>query len=225
MDNDAMSPKPDNNIGGVGEDFVEHICSLPFGKDFLFRSPHYRTKDGDIELCDLLLLFDDTAVLMEVKTADPATKADWNDEQWANWANARINKSLTQLERGCNAIASGQVTTVANDRQGEIKIHQNEIRRLYGIAIVDHPTLDKWGKSPSVSAGEKHANVLTTTHSELLNLLEELSTPCDLTDYLHIRDTFLPNTACLALLSLTCSQRTNPIQTSSSSGLNKATSS
>lgn len=181
---------PEKPIGVIGEDFVEFLCSLSFGKDFLFRGQMYRTKDGDVELCDLLLLLHDTAILMEVKTALRDKKLGWTDEQWADWANKRIEKAIGQIERGCKTLLTGQVRHVANDRQGRVAVDPARIKHLYGIAVVDHPTLDKWGKGPSLSVEGRTVSVLTTTHEELEHLLTELSTAGDLVDYLRTRDAF-----------------------------------
>lgn len=182
-----QSEKP---IGDIGEEFVEYLCCRPLGKDFLFRGQMYRTKDSDVELCDLLLLLDDTAVLMEVKTALRDKKQGWTEKQWADWANRRIEKAISQIERGCNALLTGQVKHVENDRQGRIVVDPSCIKHLYGIAVVDHPTLDKWGKMPSLSIENRNVSVLTTTHEELGHLLTELSTAGDLVDYLQAREAF-----------------------------------
>lgn len=86
-------------IGEEGEDFVEWACHAPFGKDFLFRGQKYMDTKGEIELCDLLLLLDDTAVLMEVKTADREKWPDRTNEEWADWANTQIAWASTGSSR------------------------------------------------------------------------------------------------------------------------------
>lgn len=185
--NDQSENKP---VGDVGEDFVEWACHAPFGKDFLFRGQKYRDTKGDIELSDLLLLLDDTAILMEVKTADRVKRPDRTVDDWVKWANARIEQALSQIERGVKAIRTGLVKKVKNDRQGEVLVDPSKIQHFYGIAIVDHPQLDKWGKGPTIVADGAMVSVLTTTHSELMDLLTELSTPGDLIDYLIAREKF-----------------------------------
>jgi hypothetical protein len=79
---------------------------------------------------------------MEVKTADTSNKAGWTEEQWADWANRRTHKALSQIERGATALTSGLVKEVENDRQGRVAIEPGHIRNLYGVVIVDHPALD-----------------------------------------------------------------------------------
>jgi hypothetical protein len=196
------TPPSEKPIGDVGEDFVEQLCTLPLGKDFLFRGQMYRTKDGDVELCDLLLLLDDTAVLMEVKTALRDKKEGWTDEQWSEWANKRMEKALSQMERGCNALLTGQVKQVENERQGVVAVDPARLKHVYGVIVVDHPTLDKWGKGPSFSVNGRTISILTTTHEELQHLLVELSTPGDFADYMQAREAFFAKNMMMGISEL-----------------------
>lgn len=190
-------------IGEEGEDFVEWACHAPFGKDFLFRGQKYRDgSNNEIELCDLLLLLDDTAVLMEVKTADREKRPNRTDEEWSDWANARLKKALSQIDRGVKAIRDGLVKTIENERQGQVPVDAAKIKHFYGIAIVDHPQLDKFGKGPTIDAGGVPVSVLTTTHAELTDLLTELSTPGDLIDYLQAREAFFKKNMLMGITEL-----------------------
>lgn len=190
-------------VGTLGEDFVEWACHAPFGKDFLFRGQTYRdASNHEIELCDLLLLLDDTAVLMEVKTADREKRPNRTDEEWSDWANARLKKALSQIERGVNAIRSGLVKTVENERQGQVPVDAARIKHFYSIAIVDHPQLDKVGKGPTIDIGDVSVSVLTTTHAELSDLLTELSTPGDLIEYLRAREAFFEKNMLMGITEL-----------------------
>lgn len=190
-------------VGTLGEDFVEWACHAPFGKDFLFRGQKYRgAGNNEIEICDLLLLLDDTAVLIEVKTADREKRPNRTDEDWSGWANARLKKALSQIERGVNAIRSGLVKAVENERQGHVPVDAVRIKHFYGIAIVDHPQLDKIGKGPTIDIGGVPVSVLTTTHAELLDLLTELSTPGDLIEYLQAREAFFEKNMLMGITEL-----------------------
>lgn len=186
MDNESKI-----NIGDIGEDFVEHILKLPIGEDFMFRGQEYLTDKGHRELCDLLIYLGDTAILIEIKTADRTKVPGRTDADWVEYANDRLEKTLKQHSNGVQALRTGAITTIQNERQGKIKIDAATIKHIYCISIVDHPTLDKWGSSPSVEWNGEKICVLTTTHSEIINLFTELSTPLDLIDYLQAREQFL----------------------------------
>ncbi|MCL4199585.1 MAG: hypothetical protein KJZ69_18980 [Phycisphaerales bacterium] len=194
--------KPVKNVGEVGEDFVEWLCQAPLGRDFLFRGQKYPGPNGEIELCDLLVLLDDTAILIEVKTADREKRPDRTEEEWAEFANRRMKQALSQIERGVNAIRSGRVQQIENDRQGRVPIDPAKIRHVYGIAVVDHPTLDKWGGGPILECNGGDVSVLTTTHIELQALLSELSTVGDLVDYLQARELFFEKNQLMGVTEL-----------------------
>jgi len=194
--------KPVKNVGEVGEDFVEWLCQAPLGRDFLFRGQKYPGPNGEIELCDLLVLLDDTAILIEVKTADREKRSDRTDEEWTEFANRRMTRALGQIERGVNAIRSGQVKEIKNDRQGRVAIDPTSIRHIFGIAVVDHPTLDKWGGGPILECEGGDVSVLTTTHTELQALLSELSTVGDLVDFLQAREEFFEKNQLMGVTEL-----------------------
>lgn len=195
--------EPKKPIGELGEDFVEWACQSPLGRDFLFRGQKYRDGANEIELCDLLVLLDDTVILMEVKTADREKRPNRTEQEWADWANARLKKALSQLERGVKAIRGGLVRTVENDRQGETPVDPSQIKHFYGITVVDHPELDVFGCGPVIDGGDGlPVSVLTTTHTELRHLLAELSTPADLIDYMQAREAFFAKNSLMGITEL-----------------------
>ena len=194
--------KPVDDVGKIGEDFVETVCQLPIGKDFLFRGQKYRDGNNELELTDLLILVGEVAIFIEVKTAFHDNKTGWYEKAWADWASERTRKALAQLERGLNAIKNGLVKMVSNERQGSVEVHADAIRELHAIAIVDHPPLGKWGTTARVRADGREVDVMTTTHEELLDVLTELSTPGDLLAYLKARAMFFKANRMLGIREL-----------------------
>ncbi len=190
------------SIGDIGEDYIEQLCQLPIGRDFLFRGPRYMTDKGEVELCDLLILLGDTAILIEIKTADREKRPDRTEDDWANFANRRYDQTVQQLTRGVEAIKSGDIKSVTNDRQGEVTIDHGAIQNLYAISVVDHPTLDIWGKSPSLDIKDEHIVVLCTTHTDLADLFTELSTPTDLIEYMEARKLFFQKHSLMGICEL-----------------------
>lgn len=185
------SRQPEPDVGDLGEDFVEWVCEKPLGKDFLFRGQMYRDGRQSIELSDLFVLVGDTAILIEVKTADRIKRPNRTEDRWVKYAKNRLKQASEQIERGAKALRGGLVKTVTNERQGTVIIDPEHIKHIYGIAVVDHPTLDKWGRGPVVDAGGIPVSILTTTHTEVSELFTELSTVGDLVDYIRAREGFL----------------------------------
>lgn len=196
------TPDPGRNWGDLGEDFVESVFREPLGRDFLFRGPRYATEKGEVELCDLLVLMEDTAILVEVKTADRHKRPNRTEEAWSDFANKRLARALEQIERGISTLRSGGIKSVENARQGVVLIEPARIKHYFGIAIVDHPTLDKYGSGPVITVDGTPVVVMTTTHAELGELLRELSTVADLIDYMRAREEFFAKNVMLGITEL-----------------------
>jgi hypothetical protein len=54
--------------GHETEDTVEHLCFRLFGADFVLRSPRLIEQSGTKELTDILLIVDDTAIVVQSKS-------------------------------------------------------------------------------------------------------------------------------------------------------------
>jgi hypothetical protein len=59
------------NLGQTVEDYVEFLCTKSFLADFTFRSPKYYKSNGlEKEAADLLIIFKDTLLVIQVKTKE-----------------------------------------------------------------------------------------------------------------------------------------------------------
>lgn len=172
------------DIGTAGERFIEALWKLPFGKDFLFANPKYKKGKNEREVCDLLLLLDGYAVVVQIKTAERASKSDWDQQRWADWGNAKTKEALKQLRGGLRAMLEGRAPAVENDRQGRVEIDPAKLTHLFGVVVVDGPALDHWGAHPVVEVGGRSVPVLLTSHQNMIEIVTELSTPMDLIEYL-----------------------------------------
>lgn len=184
IENPALSGPSGHEVGTEGERFIEELCKLPFGRDFLFANPKYKKGQNEREVCDLLLLLDNYVVVVQIKTAEPASKSEWDEQRWADWRNKKIDESLKQLRGGLRAMLDGRASAVENDRQGRVEIDPKKLTHLFGIVIVDGPTLGHWGAHPVVEVAGRSVPVLLTSHQHMIEIVTELSTPMDLIDYL-----------------------------------------
>lgn len=184
IENPPLSGPSGHEVGTEGERFIEQLWKLPFGRDFLFANPKYKKGQNEREVCDLLLLLDNYVVVVQIKTAEPASKSEWDEQRWADWHNKKIDESLKQLRGGLRAMLDGRVLSVENDRQGRVEIDPKKLTHLFGIVIVDGPTLDHWGAHPVVEVAGRSVPVLLTSHQHMIEIVTELSTPMDLIDYL-----------------------------------------
>lgn len=173
-----------HEVGTAGEAFIEQLWQRPFGRDFLFANPKYKKDGNEYELCDLLLLLDGTAVLVQIKTANPVTKRGWSEQQWADWGNGKIAEALGQMPERLEDLLDGKVPRVKNTRQGRVPIDPMSLDTLYGIVVVDTPPMDLWGRPPVLEVRDRSVPVLVTSHQNMIEIVTELSTPMDLIEYL-----------------------------------------
>lgn len=179
------------DIGTLGENFIEHICRLAFIEDFVFRRPKYRRGRQEKELCDILVLFDDACVLIEVKTANPSAHRGWSPTDEVQWAQSQTLAARRQLEGAFRALCKELVPSAQNDFQGLVNLRTNPPSRFFAIAAIDCPSLAQYGHLEGFAFGEQTCHFLHLSFNELSTLLQELASLPDLMDYLDFRKRFL----------------------------------
>lgn len=173
--------------GDAGEHFVTQSCTDPFGSDFVFRSPRYLVNGQEIELCDVLVLLNDAAVIVEVKTNDYTKRPSRTREEWHQLAQKRTASALAQVERAAAAIDDRTIRSVQNHRQGIVDIDAAAIRDCFALIVIDHPNLIKSGPEVVLRTSSRSVPTILLTHPQLSRLLYYLSTPTDLIDYMRYR--------------------------------------
>ena len=81
-------------------------------------------------------------------------------------------------------------------------IDSSRIAHVYCVAVVDHPTLDKWGAGSSFECESRTISAMTTTHAELQHIVTELSTAGDFIDYLQAREAFFAKNQMMGISEL-----------------------
>lgn len=181
------------NPGQKGEQFVSELCRGALTRDFVFTNVKYwkgKKTRQEKELCDALIWFEDTLIVVQVKTADPAVHGDWTIEEKADWANKKIEEAVDQVRGAISTVLKGMVAELENPWQGRVPFDHRTSVKVYGMVVVDHPPMTNLGRGPVVDVGGRKCAVLTTSHGELANLFTELSTIGDFIDYLSARESF-----------------------------------
>lgn len=189
-------------IGELGEEFVAWLCRQPFAPDYLFLRPKYTRGNLQRELCDVFILFESTAIIVQVKTPDPRAHVGWTDEQEAKWANKRVPEAVKQIGGALNTLVRGLIQEVRNKRRGAVPIHAAQLEHFYGLAVVHHPPLDRYGRPPVLSSDGQKCTVLTVTIDELSKMFEELTTIGDFIDYMRAREGFFAKNAMMGITEL-----------------------
>lgn len=184
----GTNERPD--IGALGESFIERICSLAFFDEYVFRGPKFSRGRQEKELCDVLVLFDDIAIVIEVKTLDRRGKAAWTRDEIESWTREKLADARRQIRGAIGTIKRGLIEKVANAWQGEVDLGTLGIRRYFGIAAIDCLPSSKHGRCEPIVHGDTRCEMMELSFNELSEILQELSTLPDLVTYLDFRERF-----------------------------------
>ncbi len=163
--------------GKRAEEVVHNLAVQSFLADWCFISP--RKPNGN-EICDLLVVFDDLAIIWQVKDLKLNKKGEYRE--------AEVLKNLRQLAGARRYILErrGQIH-VENSRRGRIQIDPASIARIYLISVM-------MGEGEAVSGfmdlvREQSVHVFTREFAEIAFC--ELDTITDFVGYLAAKEAFL----------------------------------
>lgn len=177
------------NIGRLAEDFVEDLASKAFSPDFVFRSP--RRNNGK-EVTDVLVLFDDIALVIEAKAQAPDVSGHGYDSRSSmDWAKKHLEKAGRQISGAVRAIRTGHVKFVENRRQGRVPFESSHFPFIYGVILIDHKSdpYDVLTLIPRLADVQVPLHVLS--FFDYMNLAKVLNTPNDLINYFDARSEIL----------------------------------
>jgi hypothetical protein len=163
--------------GSKAEEYVTALATGSFFLDWCFRSP--RLPDGS-EFCDLLVVFDDTAIIWQVK--------DLVLDKNGRYRVGEVEKNLRQL-RGARRHLQDlkRPITVVNARRGQETLDPLSIKRVFLISALlgegeDSFALVEASKTPPI-------HVFTRAFTEIA--LSELDTISDFVQYLDTKEQFI----------------------------------
>lgn len=125
----AMSdlPQPGGSPGDYEEKLSQWFLERSFFRDFTYRNPRGKKK-GD-ELADAVVLFDDVALLIQVK-------AQCGNHEPRAWATEAILKALKQVKSTHDDLKSGAIKKLKNDVYGELEFNRATFPNMIGLIVV-----------------------------------------------------------------------------------------
>ncbi len=160
--------------GKKAESILHELAEKTFLTDWCYPNPVL--PDGK-ELCDLLVVFDDTAIIWQLKD----TKLDSN----GNFKESDVGKNRRQLLGACRQLFELKTNiTLTNPRRGSETFIPSEIEHIHLISAF-------FGGNPSMITSREKANeylihTFTRTFTEIV--LNELDTIVDFQRYLVDRE-------------------------------------
>jgi len=120
-------PQPGGSPGEYEEKLSQWFLERSFFRDFTYRNPRGKKK-GD-ELADAVVLFDDVALLVQVKAQRGSHEA-------RAWATEAILKALKQVNSTHDDLKSGAIKKLTNEVYGELEFNPATFPNMIGLIVV-----------------------------------------------------------------------------------------
>jgi|GEM_PF-1787438 len=180
--------------GKAAEELVERICTDAFFADFVIRDPKYKNPSGkELEAADILVLFGDQAVSIQVKARPKSRKDSETEDVYFGRLKKRIDQGASQVPTLLRAFRNGGLSEVTTARGLTIPVNPEEFRQVRGVVVLDLPGERSY---PSEARTVLYSGVVEkggiAVHSFLSDefevMLQELDTLPDFLDYLDFRE-------------------------------------
>lgn len=176
--------------GNIAEDSIEKISYRLFGADLVLRSPILIEHSGPKELSDVLVVVDDTIIIVQSKSLE-IDLSEFDDTKFG-----RIKKRKEQAKRQLNTALNAQQrnahVSAVTPLGVRFNLDWNRIKHKIGIvtlsladAAYDDPEFRF--QYPELVEEHKGITVHTFLINDLIRMTSELTTPADVLLYLNAR--------------------------------------
>jgi hypothetical protein len=165
------------------ERHVEEVLSLPFIREFVFRSPRTIDRTLEREVADFLILQKGTGILISQKCQDDPTRR--TVEQTDRWARKKAKEAVHQLH-GALRTGTGRPIWCDHPRRGRVDFPEGLPTIRHGLVLVEvfHPVdLGEEG----IPLNFQGIPITYLSVNDFLNLALELRTVPELLEYLEAR--------------------------------------
>jgi len=170
--------KNNHDKGRTGENIVQEIANGSYLKYWCFPNPEDEAGDKK-ELCDLIILFDDTLILVEVKNYE-------FDSDYEKYKKKVVQKASNQLFGAQRKLLeSGRSIVVKHPERGAFVIEKEEIQNTHRIAVSVGSSFQHY---EFVNEVENKGLINIWNKDTVQTIFNELDTIPDLIDYLKERE-------------------------------------
>ena|ERR1035441_1346108 len=118
-------PKPGGQPGDYEERLSQWFLERSFFRDFTYRNPQKRKGE---EFADAVVLFDDVALLVQVK-------AQCGNHEAKAWVTEAILKALEQVRATHDSLTSDAIKILTNEVYGKLDFDPAKYPNMYGIIV------------------------------------------------------------------------------------------
>ena len=171
-------PKIGGQPGTYEEKWSQWFLERSFFRDFVYRNPAGKKKGQ--ELADAVVLFDDVALMVQVK-------AQCGNHDPISWATEKLLDAFKQLSKTHESLVDGHIKKVKNEFYGDIEFDPKRYPNRIGLIILAHDS------SPYVAA-KVAPEILTTKFpvhvfslKDFATVASRFDTAGDLVTFLELR--------------------------------------
>lgn len=164
------------------EKYVSQLCEKSFLPFWSFPNPIGKK---DKELCDVLVVCDNTIIIISVKDITPSENSD-KSIIYERWVKKAIHDSVIQIY-GAERYLATVDEVFLKDKKTKIKLPSKETRIIHRIAIAFGSSADF--PLPNGDFGKGYVSVFD--ESSTYTILKELDTITDFTSYLIAKENFV----------------------------------
>lgn len=171
-------PAPGGAPGDYQEKLAQWFLERSFFRDFTYRNPQGKKK-GE-ELADAVVLFDDVALLVQVK-------AQHGNHEARAWATEAIRKALKQVRSTRDNLKSGAIKKLRNDVYGELEFDPDVFRNMIGILIVAQDSAPYDAKELVPEIKDADFPVYVFSLKDITLLTHRFDTAADFVNFIELR--------------------------------------
>jgi hypothetical protein len=186
----SETPKPGGPPGDYEEKLSQWFLERSFFRDFTYRNPQGKKK-GE-ELADAVVLFDDVALLVQVK-------AQHGNHDAQAWATEAMLKALKQVRSTHDNLKSGTIKKLQNEVYGELRLDPGLYPNMVGIIILAQDSTPYCVKELVPEIADVDFPVYVFSLKDIALLTHRFDTAADFVNFIELRtdsgdrETFLVN--------------------------------
>jgi hypothetical protein len=171
-------PAPGGVPGDYQEKLTQWFLERSFFRDFTYRNPQGKKK-GE-ELADAVVLFDDVALLVQVK-------AQHGNREAKAWATEAILKALKQVRSTHDNLKSGAIKKLRNELYGELEFDPSVYPNMIGILILAQDSAPYDAKELVPEIKDADFPVYVFSLKDIALLTHRFDTAADFVNYIELR--------------------------------------
>jgi hypothetical protein len=119
----------------LAEIYAANFASIPLIAECVLLNPAFSDRHREREVCDLLLVLRDGALVIQMKSQDRARTS----EKLTRWVEKQARKAASQIEGAIRTLRRHAVWC-KHARRGRVEFQAGSLKLLQALVVVESPT-------------------------------------------------------------------------------------